>query len=150
MWIVLEATIDTHHIARSVLPITPRTIDLPLKLDDGRLSLSLKILDHAIFALIEIEAHFVLECPLYNSIRDEFPSLFENVVLGSLKSFFHLIHQVDIGLYLTEASALHHSRELAGLKPTRCTSQSHGFPDFKNKKTVEPWGFVLHYERLQL
>jgi hypothetical protein len=28
---------------------------------------------------------FVLECPLYNPIRDEFPSLFEDVVLGSLK-----------------------------------------------------------------
>ena len=43
------------------------------------------------------------------SIRDKFPSLFENVVLGSLKSFFQLDNQVDINLYLIEATALRHS-----------------------------------------
>ena len=59
----------------------------------------------------------MLECPLYNPIRDKFPSIFKNVVLGSLKSFFH-DHQVDISLYLTEATALRHSRELASLKPS--------------------------------
>jgi hypothetical protein len=101
-----------------MLPTAPRIIDLPSKLDDDRLPLSLKILDYATFPPIEIETHFVLERPLHNSIRDEFSSLLENVVLGSLKSFFHLDHQVDIDLYLIEASALHHSRELAGLKPT--------------------------------
>ena len=31
----------------------------------------------------------------------KFPSLYENVVLGSPKSFFQLDHQVDISLYLT-------------------------------------------------
>ena len=56
---------------------------------------------------------------IYNTKRDKFPSLFENVVLEGLKSFFQLDHQVDISLYLTEvATALCHSRELAGLKPT--------------------------------
>ena len=49
-------------------------------------------------------------------IKDKLPSLFENVVLGSLKSFFQLDFQVDISLYLTKATALHHSRELDGLK----------------------------------
>ena len=37
----------------------------------------------------ENEAHFMLECPLYNLLRDKFPSLFENVVLESLKYFFN-------------------------------------------------------------
>ena len=60
----------------------------------------------------------MLECPLYNSIRDKFPSLFENVVPGSLKSFFQLNQQVNISLYPTEVTALHHSRELIGLKPS--------------------------------
>jgi hypothetical protein len=35
------------------------------------------------------EAYFVLECPLYNFIKDKFQSLFEKVVIGSLKSFFN-------------------------------------------------------------
>ena len=34
----------------SLLPTAPRTIDLPLKVDDGWLSLSLEILDYATFA----------------------------------------------------------------------------------------------------
>jgi hypothetical protein len=67
---------------------------------------------------IENEAHFMLESPLYNPIRDKFPSPFENVVSGSLESFFQLDHQVDINLYLTEATALCHSRKLASLKPS--------------------------------
>ena len=70
------------------------------------------------YDIVENEAHFVLECPLYNSIRDKFQSLFENVVLGSLKSFFQLDHQVDISLYLMEATALRHCRELVSLTPS--------------------------------
>ena len=42
----------------------------------------------------------MLECPLYKPIKDKFPSLFENVILRSLKSFFQLDHHVDISLYL--------------------------------------------------
>ena len=60
----------------------------------------------------------MLECPLYNPIRDKFPSIFENVVLGSLQSFFQLDQRVNISLFLTEATALYHSRELTSLKPS--------------------------------
>ena len=52
----------------------------------------------------------MLERPQYNPIRDKFPSMFESIVLGSLKSFFQLDHQSDISLYLTEAATLRHSR----------------------------------------
>ena len=55
----------------------------------------------------------MLECPLY-----KFLLLIENVVLGSLKSFFYLDHQVDSSLYLKEAIALGHFRALVGLKPS--------------------------------
>ena len=68
------------------------------------------------FNAVEIEARFMLECPLYEPIRDKFTSLFENVVLGSLKSFFQLDHQVDICLFLKKATALHKFRGLASLK----------------------------------
>ena len=54
------------------------------------------------------EAYFSLECPLFNPIKDVFPSIFENVVPWSLKSFFQLDHQVDINLYLMEATTLYH------------------------------------------
>ena len=129
-----------HHDTRSLLPTTLRTIDLPLKLDDGRLSLSLQILEFSLicsYSAVENEAHFVLECLLYNPVRHKFPSLFEEVILGSLKyfySFFQLDHQVDISLYLTEATALQHSRKLVGFKPLWCTFKPislFGFPDFK-------------------
>ena len=46
----------------------------------------------------------MLEYCLYNPIEDKFPPLFEKVVLGSLKSFFQLDHQVDASLYLMEAT----------------------------------------------
>ena len=49
-------------------------------------------------------------------MRDRFALLFENVILWRLKSFFQLDDQVDIRLYLTEATVLYHSRELASLK----------------------------------
>ena len=49
-------------------------------------------------------------------IRDKFPSLFENVVVGSLKSFFQSNQQVNNSLYLMEATTPCHSRELTGLK----------------------------------
>ena len=58
----------------------------------------------------------MLECSLYNPIRDKSPSLFENVVPRCLKSFFRLDHQVDISLDLTEVIALRHSRKSFGLK----------------------------------
>ena len=44
-------------------------------------------MDCSFFCFI-VQCNFVLECPLYNPIRDKFASLVENVVLGSLKSLF--------------------------------------------------------------
>ena len=67
---------------------------------------------------IESEVQFMLECPLYNPIRDTFSSIFENVVLWSLKSFFQSNHQVGLCLYLMEATSLRHSRTLVDLKPS--------------------------------
>ena len=61
---------------------------------------------------VENGAHFVLECPLYKPMRVKFPTLFENVVLGSLKPFFQLGQQVDICLNLIETSVLRHSGNL--------------------------------------
>ena len=48
--------------------------------------------------------------PQVTKLRDKFPLLFENVVLGSLKS--SMDHQVDKSLNLTEATAICYSREL--------------------------------------
>jgi hypothetical protein len=41
-----------HHNASLLLPTTPQTINLPLKLGNGQLSLSLEMLDYATFAPI--------------------------------------------------------------------------------------------------
>jgi hypothetical protein len=82
-----------HHNTRSVLLIAPQTIDLPLKLDDGRVipvSRDTRLCHFCSYNVIENEAYFVLECPLYNPIRDKFPSQFKNVVPSSLKLFFQL------------------------------------------------------------
>ena len=56
------------------------------------------------------------DVPYKTPIEDEFPSLCKHVVLVSLKPFIHLYHQVNINLYLTEATALHHSKKSTGLK----------------------------------
>ena len=56
-----------HHNTRSWLPTSPTTIELPKKLDDCWLSLSVEILDYATFAPIVqfIMRHmFVLKCSL--------------------------------------------------------------------------------------
>ena len=55
---------------------------------------------------------------MYKRTKHKFPSLFEKVVLGSLKSLFELGHQVDISMYLMETTTLHQSRDLAGLTPS--------------------------------
>jgi hypothetical protein len=83
---------------------------------------------------VENEAHFVLECPLYNPIRDKFPSLFENVVPWSHKSFVQLDQQVNISLCLMKATALRHFKESIGVEPSSCTFNPispFGFPEFK-------------------
>jgi hypothetical protein len=58
--------------------------------------------------------------------------LFDNAILGSLKSLFQLHHQVNISLHLTKATALPHPRELVCLTSLWCTFSSHkplGFSD---------------------
>lgn len=52
------------------------------------------------FYVCRIEAHFVLEHPLYNSSKDKFPSLFHIVALESLKSLYQLDQQIDVSCYL--------------------------------------------------
>ena len=124
------------HNARSLLPIAPRTIDLSFKLDDGRvisISRDSRLCHFYSYNAIENEAHFVLEWPLSNPIGDKFSSQFENVVPKDLK-FFQVDQQVNISLYLTEATTLHHSKELTSLKPSWSTFSPislFGFPDFK-------------------
>ena len=54
----------------------------------------------------------------------EVPSLFHNVVLGSLKSVFQLDHQIDISICLTEATAYCYSRNFAFFTPS-CYSKYH-------------------------
>ena len=61
---------------------------------------------------------FVLRCPLYNSISDEFQLAFEDVVSGSLESVFQSYHQVDISLYLMQATIFYLSREQVSLTPS--------------------------------
>ena len=127
-----------HHKAKSLLPTAPRTVDLPLKLDDEQLSLSLEILDYGTFAPIMQLKMMHLSCwnvpyitPLEISSHHYLRRSSRN-----LKSFFQLDHQVDISLYLTEATTPRHSRELAGLKPSSCTFNPislFGFPDFEIK-----------------
>lgn len=55
---------------------------------------------------MENEAHFMLESLLHNLVRDKFPSLCVNVVLGSFKYFLSIDHQVDISVRLTKATAI--------------------------------------------
>ena len=50
----------------------------------------------------------MLDCPLYYPIRDKFSTLFEDVVLCSLKSFFQLNHQVDINFKFAISRSLLH------------------------------------------
>ena len=67
-------------------------------------------------------AHCLCECPLYTSIIDKFQPLFEKVISGCLESFFEVDHQVDIGLYLMEATALaSQTKESPGLTRSWCT-----------------------------
>lgn len=64
---------------------------LPIEIDSHLVSLSLEIINYAIFFFyntIENEARFVLECPLYDPIKDKFLSRYENAVVGSSKFFF--------------------------------------------------------------
>lgn len=61
-------------------------------------------------AEVESEAHFLLRCPLYSSLRDSSPSLFETLdltsVMGSVSSETHLF---DLAVFLSDALALRRS-----------------------------------------
>ena len=106
--------IVAYHISNYRLAIkTRRWLTIPISRDN-------RLCHFCSYIVVENEVCFELECPMYNPIWDKFSSLFENVVLGSLKSFFQLDHQVDISLYLTEATALRHSMKLANLRPSWC------------------------------
>jgi hypothetical protein len=47
--------------------------------------------------------------------RDKFQSLHESVLLGSLKSFFQLDHQVELASISQKTTALYRSKKLVGL-----------------------------------
>lgn len=86
---------------------------------------------------IENEAHFMSECPLYNpAILDKFPSIFQNAILGSPKSFFQSDHEVGISLYLTEVTPLCHSKKLASLKPSLCIFNPISLLAFRSLKST--------------
>ena len=111
-----------HHNARSL----PRhcTLNNRLAIEIGQcstipISSNNRLWHFFSYNVVESEAHIMLECPLYNPIRDKFQSLFEKIVLGNLEYLFQS-EQVDISLYLTKTTALHHSRKLASLTPPLC------------------------------
>jgi hypothetical protein len=56
--------------------------------------------------------------------RNMFPFMFQTVVLGSLKPFCQMDHQIDISRCLTKASALCYSEKSVFLTPTCCTSST--------------------------
>ena len=62
---------------------------------------------------VEMRHTFYRSVPLITSLDIAFHSHFKNAILALLKSFFQLDHQVDIGLYVTHATAHCYSRELA-------------------------------------
>ena len=119
MCIALEATIDTI----SLLPTAPQIIVLSLKLVNGRLSLSLEIIDHATFApIMQLKMKHTLckSVPYTTPLEIHLYHYFRNVVLGEpqVLSFKWTIELTLASLYPTEATAFRHSRELAGLKPS--------------------------------
>lgn len=84
MWSMLWSNHQHQHNAR-LLPLTAsRVIDLPLKLDSVRLfliSMDNGLCDFCSHNVVGTYAHFCVEVPpLYNSTKDKFQSLFENVV----------------------------------------------------------------------
>lgn len=72
--------------------IAPQIIGFPLKLNDGQVSLLLRIIEYATFALIML-------LKMRHPIEDKFPPLFENVVLGSHNSCFSIEALFHRGYY---------------------------------------------------
>ena len=67
-----------------------------MKLANGQLSQSLGIKYYTKHSLkLELKVRHTLGCTVpSNFIKDRFSSLFQNMMLGSFKSFFQLDHQV--------------------------------------------------------
>ena len=74
-------------------PLTPpqhkiivafRTSNYRLPINIGQWLTIIISKDNKLCHFFSYEAHLVLEYPLYNPIRDKFPSFFEKVVLGRL------------------------------------------------------------------
>ena len=123
MWIVLEVTIDSTTTHKIIVAYYTSNHKLAIEIGPWMIipiSRDTRLCRFCFYYTVENETHFVFKCPLCNLLEISFHHyllLFENVVPGSLKSFFQLNLQVEICLYLTEATALHHSRELICLKP---------------------------------
>ena len=121
--------IHSYYWARQVILVTLSTMCSVVTIDE---SLGNNLCHFRSYNAVENEAHFVLEYP---HIKDRFPLLSENAVLESLRSFFRFDRQVEIILYVTQATTLCHSKDLAGyMTQSRCTFGSHwpfGFPNFK-------------------
>lgn len=92
---------------------SPQIIDLPVEIGWWPTIPTFKVNRLCRFCssnVVENEARFMLECPLYNSMEEKFTLIFENVVSSNLRSLFQLDHQVDISLCPTEATTLCHYR----------------------------------------
>ena len=109
LWIVFEATHDitTTQDHCCLLHLTSYTCHR--ELDGVQFFLSLEIMDHATFALmmwLSNEAHFVPECPLYNSTSDKFQSLLETLQLwsfdstGVLVESWVVLHTTQLDLFI--------------------------------------------------
>ena len=129
--IIASTNIHGHLVA---IPVKYRSFWIVLKL---RCALKLDDIRICHFCLDkELKMRHILcwKCSLYNLIKDKLPLQIHNIVPGRLKSFLQLDHQVGISLYLVEATALCHCREVVGLKPSRCTFNPirlFGFLDFE-------------------
>ena len=93
-WITMEKCDFLFFLDRS--EVNQARLTVPISRDYNRIY---HFLHHSV---VENEALFVLEFPLYNSIREGFNFSFSFY----LKSFSQLDHQVDLSLYLMEGSAL--------------------------------------------
>jgi hypothetical protein len=69
-----------------------------------------------LYNVVDNEAHFTLECLLYNSTRDKFQSYLKGSIRES--QVFISIGLVKISLFLMEATALCCSNEIASLIPS--------------------------------
>ena len=128
--------------ARSLLLTAPQIINVLLKLDGWfiiHVSKNDKLCHICSYNATENEAHFVLECPQYNLTGYMFPSLFKNVILENLESFFQLDHQIDISLYLMKAMLLHATIPFETISMYFQSHWPFGFPwilnEFSKKKS---------------